>query len=374
LLPTVTVPKLRLVELTAKDPTDAPVPDSGIARLGFDAFEVRTMLPLAAPEEVGVKLALKLALWPAFKLNGRLIPFTLNPLPLAVAAEIVTAVPPLFVTVSDKLWLLPTVTVPKLRLAALAVKEPTDAPVPESGIVEVGFEAFEVTVKLPLAAPEAVGAKVTLKLALWPALKVIGIEIPLTLNPLPLVATEEIVTLVPPVLVSVSGKVFALPILTLPKFRLPLLRPSAPGKVPVPESPTANGGFEAFEAIVTLPLTVPATVGLNDTLKLALCPAVKVTGAVMPLTLNPVPLAVTPEIVTLLPPVLVTVSDNASPVPTAKLPKLRLPALTPRVPGETPVPARGMVKVGVAAFDVVVRLPLADPDDAGTNVTFTVVL
>ena len=328
-------------------------------------------MPLAAPEEVGVKLTLKLALWPAFKVIGAEIPLTLNPLPLAVAAEIVTAVPPLFVTVSGKLWLLPTVTVPKLRLVALAVKEPTDAPVPESGIVEVGFEAFEATVRLPLAAPEAVGAKVTLKLALWPAFKLNGRLIPLTLNPLPLAATAEIVTLVSPVLVSVSDKVVALPIVTLPKFRLPVLIPSAPGKVPVPESPTAN---EAFEAIVTLPLTAPATVGLNDTLKLALWPALKVRGAVMPLTLNPVPLAVTAEIVTLLPPVLVTVSDNAFPVPTAKLPKLRLLALTPSVPGETPVPARGMVKVGVAAFDVAVMLPLADPDDVGANVTFTVVL
>jgi hypothetical protein len=49
-------------------------------------------------------------------------------------------------------------------------------------------------------------------------------------------------------------------------------------------------GLEAFEVIVTLPLTVPADAGVNLTLKVALCPAVSVTGVVMPLKLNPVPL------------------------------------------------------------------------------------
>jgi hypothetical protein len=62
---------------------------------------------------------------------------------------------------------------------------------------------------------------------------------------------------------------------------------------------------------VILPLALPAAVGVNVTLKLALCPAVSVTGAVIPLRLTPVALMPTCEIVTLVPPVLVTVSDNA---------------------------------------------------------------
>jgi hypothetical protein len=59
--------------------------------------------------------------------------------------------------------------------------------------------------------------------------------------------------------------------------------------MPVPDSGIAKVGLEALEVIVTLPVAVPADVGLNETVKLALCPAVKVSGAVIPLRLNPVP-------------------------------------------------------------------------------------
>ena len=60
--------------------------------------------------------------------------------------------------------MLPTVTLPKLRLVELSPNVPTGAPLPESGTVTVGFDAFERTEALPLAAPEAVGVKVMLKL------------------------------------------------------------------------------------------------------------------------------------------------------------------------------------------------------------------
>jgi len=118
------------------------------------------------------------------------------------------------------------------------------------------------------------------------------------------------VTLEPPVLVTVSERDCLLPTITLPKPRLVGFEPSAPGVTPVPDNGMARVGFEAFEVIVTLPLTLPADVGVNVTLKLALCPAVSVTGAVIPLTLNPVPLIPTCEIVTLEPPVFVIVCDR----------------------------------------------------------------
>jgi hypothetical protein len=47
-----------------------------------------------------------------------------NPVPLAVAAEMVTVVPPVLVMVSDKFALLPTCTLPKARLVGLAVSVP----------------------------------------------------------------------------------------------------------------------------------------------------------------------------------------------------------------------------------------------------------
>jgi hypothetical protein len=68
--------------------------------------------------------------------------------------------------------------------------------------------------------------------------------------------------------------------------------------------------LDAVEVIVTLPLAAPVVVGVNVTLKLMLCPAVSVTGAVIPLRLNPLPLIAACEIVTLGPPVFVMVSDS----------------------------------------------------------------
>jgi hypothetical protein len=93
--------------------------------------------------------------------------------------------------------------------------------------------------------------------------------------------------------VIVSDRLCVLPTGTLPKARLVGFAPSAPDAVPVPVNGTVSVGFVAFEVMVMLPLTAPAAVGVNNTLKLALWPAVSVTGAVMPLKLNPLPLTPT---------------------------------------------------------------------------------
>jgi hypothetical protein len=76
--------------------------------------------------------------------------------------------------------------------------------VPESGIPSVESDPFEVTLMLPLAAPLAVGAKVTVNEVLWPAVKVNGRVRPLKLNPEPVADAAEMVRLDPPELVSVS--------------------------------------------------------------------------------------------------------------------------------------------------------------------------
>jgi len=78
---------------------------------------------------------------------------------------------------------------PKLRLVGFAPSTPGATPVPVSGMVSVAFDAVEVTVTLPLALAADVGAKLTLKVALWPPCKVAGVVIPLTLKPVPLAAT-----------------------------------------------------------------------------------------------------------------------------------------------------------------------------------------
>jgi hypothetical protein len=106
--PTVTLPKLRLVGDTAKVPAAVPVPESAILSGEFDPFDTTDRLPLAAPTLVGVNVAVNVTLWPAVSVTGGVSPLRLNPVPLAVAAEIVRLSPPVLVSVSDKLELVPS--------------------------------------------------------------------------------------------------------------------------------------------------------------------------------------------------------------------------------------------------------------------------
>jgi len=101
------------------------------------------------------------------------------------------------------------------------------------------------------------------------------------------------VTLVPPVLVTVSEIDCLFPTVTLPKLRLVGLAPSVPGVTPLPESGIVSVGFDALDVRVRFPLAPPADDGVNETLNVALCPAVSVTGVVIPVKLNPEPLTET---------------------------------------------------------------------------------
>ncbi len=76
--------------------------------MGLDPLEVMLMLPLAAPLVVGEKSTVNEVLWPALNVKGKDKPLKLNPVPPAVAAEIVRFVLPVLVSVSDKFALLPT--------------------------------------------------------------------------------------------------------------------------------------------------------------------------------------------------------------------------------------------------------------------------
>ena len=81
------------------------MPDKAIVRL---EPEVMLTFPLAAPLVVGANSTVNDVLCPAFKVTGTVRPLRLNPLPLAEAAEMVSAVPPTLVRVSERLLLLPS--------------------------------------------------------------------------------------------------------------------------------------------------------------------------------------------------------------------------------------------------------------------------
>jgi hypothetical protein len=93
---------------------------------------------------------------------------------------------------------------------------PGAVPAPESAILIVELSAVD-TARVPLAVPAAVGAKITVNVALWFAERVIGKLSPLAEKPMPLMFTAEIVTADAPVLVNVSERLVLLLVCTLPK-------------------------------------------------------------------------------------------------------------------------------------------------------------
>ena len=169
------------------------------------------MLPLAAPLAVGANRTVNDVLCPAFKVSGSVRPFRLNPVPLALAAEMVRLVPPELVSVPESDFEVPVCTLPKLKLDGFGEIWPGVTPVPDSAIVRLETEASEVILTFPLAAPLVAGANRTVKDVLCPAFKVRGTVRPLILNPVPLAVAAEMVTAVPPVFVTVSGLLLLLP-------------------------------------------------------------------------------------------------------------------------------------------------------------------
>jgi len=180
--------------------------------------------------------------------------------------------------------------------------------------------------------------------------------------------------LVPPVLVMVSVCVPEFPIVTLPKATLVGLAVNAPAATPVPDTGIVSVEFVAFDVTVRLPLTAPADVGANETVKVALCPALIVTGVVIPLTLNPAPVIPTCVTDTLVPPVLVMVSDWVPVLPTVTLPIATLVGLALNAPAVTPVPVNAIVSDGFGASEVTVTVPVALPLAVGLKLTVNVVL
>ena len=89
------------------------------------------------------------------------MPLSVNPVPLMLACDTLTAVPPVLVSVTVADCVVPVVTLPNASLVGLSESAPGVMPVPVNDIVSVGFDAFEAIVTVPLALPAACGAKVT---------------------------------------------------------------------------------------------------------------------------------------------------------------------------------------------------------------------
>lgn len=101
-----------------------PVPLKAIVSGEPGASLVIETLPFALPVVEGANCALNVVICPAASVSGTDKPVMLNPVPEALAAEIVTLAVPELLNVMVCVPLLPTSTFPKLKLEGLAVSVP----------------------------------------------------------------------------------------------------------------------------------------------------------------------------------------------------------------------------------------------------------
>ena len=128
---------------------------------------------------------------------------------------------PVLVTVTVCGLLLPTNTLPKLKLVGLAVSWNVAAtPVPLSGIAVGELGALLTSDTEPVTLPAAVGVNAALNVALAPAAIVCGTLRPVMLKPVPVTVACEIVALAVPVFFKVIVCEALFPVMTLPKAAL----------------------------------------------------------------------------------------------------------------------------------------------------------
>jgi hypothetical protein len=305
---------------------------------------------------------------------GVVSPLALYPAPFTDNCVIVSVDVPVFDNVKFCDFVCPSTTLPKSKLAGETFS-PACVPVPLNTIV-TGEPALLATVMLPAAFPAEAGANRTARVAVCAGFNVAGAVTPLTLYPAPAATTLLICSAALPVFVNVIFCEALLPAATLPKLRLVGFAVNCPAGavVPVPLSAMVNGDPVASLATKTLPLAFPAAVGANFALTVALCEGFNVTGVETPLTLKPVPAAITLLILTATVPEFVNIIFCDALLPTDTLEKFRLVGFAVNCPkaAVVPVPLKLMFAVGVLGSLVVrVRPPDTTPAAAGVNVTTT---
>jgi hypothetical protein len=149
------------------------------------------------------------------------------------------------------------------------------------------FEALLAKETVPEAAPVAWGVNARVNCTLLPAAIVTGKDSPLRVNSELLTLADVTVTLAP-VALSVAGRFALVVTTTLPKAKFAGVTANCPAAVPVPDSGMFKVRFDALEATARFPLALPAEDGVKMTLKVMLCPDVRITGGLRPVTLKAV--------------------------------------------------------------------------------------
>lgn len=292
-------------------------------------------------------------------------PLALNPAPEVVTPEIVMFEFPVFWMVTLSELLLPTLTLPKLKLEGFAVIADVAAtPVPLNAIARGDPGALLVIDIEPLALPAADGAKAVSNATLPPAATVCA-ESPVWLKPAPVTVTCEIVRLAVPVFFNVIACELLVPTTTLPKLALDGVTATC-GCVPVPLNGIASGEPGALLLIEILPLALAVDAGANPAVNNALCPALMVRGVDNPLMLKPDPVTLVAEMVMPAVPVFFNVMLVEPLLPICTPPKLTLGGVAVSPPS-VPVPLREIASGESEASLIIASDPVSAPADCGKN-------
>jgi hypothetical protein len=89
---------------------------------------VSATVPLVDPATVGANPTVSVAVWPGFKVSGKLTPEMVYPTPLTDPALTVTGTDPVEFSVTDAVPVAPNAIVPKFKLVALSASVGTAGP------------------------------------------------------------------------------------------------------------------------------------------------------------------------------------------------------------------------------------------------------
>ena len=271
--------------LAQANPFNAGTEDAVPVPLRMTAAEVPVELllllvmvnwPVTAPAAVGSNVTLKTADCPGFSVSGKVAPETVKPVPVIAGALMVRGRFPTELKVSDFVVVVFTTTLPKATVVALVVRVRVAARSWSEAVLEIApsvavrvavaavrLVQFTVAVKLAVVAPAATvteAGTVTAVLLLTRA----TLDPPVAAATLTATVQTSVVEPVTVVLAQVSPVAWGIPV------------PVRVMAAVVPLSPLL------LLEMVNLPVTAPASVGSNLTVKDVVCPGFSVTGKVVP--------------------------------------------------------------------------------------------
>lgn len=220
--PTVTLPKLRLVALRdncAAGATSDVAEREAVAVGVFTASLTTESVPLAFPAvPCGVNFTVKMEFAPAAMNTGIGGPVTLKPAPVTAYVPIARVPPPVLLSWTVCWAVVPMGTLPKLTTCGLMVIPGLlFVPVPVRGRASGESAPATDIVMPPVTLPAAVGANPTLNAAEAPEARTMGAEIPVMLNPCPVMAICVMITPIVLVFVMLAAWLPVDPTATLPK-------------------------------------------------------------------------------------------------------------------------------------------------------------